>query len=81
MFVAEPGNVLITCDYSQLEPRVLADKCGDEKMIDLFVNGDGDTHTMTAEALYTVLEGKPVKIEKKDPRRQEGKILNLKLKI
>lgn len=35
--------------------------------------------TSTANALFSVLEGREVKIDKKDPRRQIGKILNLKV--
>lgn len=59
--------------------RVLADVCQDENLVNLFLEGDGDTHTLVAEKMFSVIEGKPIKIEKKDPRRQVGKILNLKL--
>jgi DNA polymerase-1 len=78
-FEGEGNNTLIVADYSQQEPRVLADLCQDENLVNLFLNGDGDTHTLVAEKMFSVIEGKPVKIDKKDPRRQIGKILNLKL--
>lgn len=78
-FKAKEGNVLIISDYSQQEPRVTADKSQDPSLIDLFVNGDGDTHSLVASKMFSVIEGKPVVITKKDPRRQIGKVLNLKL--
>lgn len=78
-FRAEEGNTLIVADYSQQEPRVTADKSGDRSLIDFYTNGDGDTHSMVASKMFSVIENKPVKIVKGDPRRQIGKVLNLKL--
>ena len=42
-FVADPGNVLISADYSQIELRVLAHLADDETLIEAFKRGD-DIH-------------------------------------
>lgn len=39
MFVADPGYVLISCDYSQQEPRILAHVSGDEHLISAYKEG------------------------------------------
>ncbi len=36
MFVASPGYVLMSSDYSQQEPKVMTQMCGDEKMLDAY---------------------------------------------
>ncbi|MEK7643964.1 MAG: DNA polymerase, partial [Patescibacteria group bacterium] len=38
-FVAEPGNVLIAADYSQIELRIVASLAEDEKLIEIFSEG------------------------------------------
>jgi len=50
-FVAGPGNVLISADYSQFELRLAAMLAGDEDLIDMF-NRDVDVHTATAAQIY-----------------------------
>ena len=52
-FIAEPGNLLLSADYSQVELRILAHMSGDEGLIDAFT-GDLDIHTRTASELYGV---------------------------
>jgi DNA polymerase-1 len=52
-FVAEPGNVLLSVDYSQVELRVLAHIAGDEALRDIFRRGE-DVHTETASAVFGV---------------------------
>lgn len=42
-FVADPGHVLVSADYSQIELRVLAHLSGDETLIEAFRRGD-DIH-------------------------------------
>ncbi len=50
-FVAEPGYVLISADYSQIELRVLAHLSGDETLIAAFQRGD-DIHDQTALKVF-----------------------------
>lgn len=39
MFVASPGYVLMSSDYSQQEPKVMTQMCGDEKMLRAYQEG------------------------------------------
>ena len=39
MFVADNGYVLMSSDYSQQEPKVMTQMCGDEKMLNAYKNG------------------------------------------
>jgi DNA polymerase I len=50
-FIADPGNVLISADYSQIELRVLAHLSGDETLIEAFRRGD-DIHDQTALKVF-----------------------------
>lgn len=50
-FVAGPGNVLISADYSQFELRLAAVLAKDQGLIDMF-NRDVDVHTATAAQVY-----------------------------
>jgi DNA polymerase-1 len=50
-FVAEPGNVLISADYSQIELRVLAHLSGDEALVEAFTQGI-DIHDRTAAKVF-----------------------------
>ncbi len=49
-FVAEPGNELVSCDYNQVELRVLAHVSGDEVLREIFVSGE-DVHSATAAGI------------------------------
>ena len=49
--IADPGHVLVACDFSQVEFRVLAALANEEKMIETFAQG-GDLHDATAERLF-----------------------------
>jgi len=46
-------SILLSCDYSQIELRVLAHISGDENMIEAY-NGDIDIHTKTASEVFGV---------------------------
>jgi DNA polymerase-1 len=50
-FVAAPGNVLISADYSQIELRVLAHMAGEDALIELFRTG-ADVHERTGLKLF-----------------------------
>lgn len=50
-FIAEPGHVLISADYSQIELRVLAHLSGDETLIAAFKSG-ADIHDQTALKVF-----------------------------
>ena len=69
-FVAPPGFVLCSFDYSQIELRVAAHMANDKKMIEAFQSGL-DIHRMTAAAIYSI----PLKEVTPELRRQ-AKTLN-----
>ncbi len=50
-FVAEPGNVLIALDYSQIELRVLAHLSGDPVLTDAFRKNE-DIHERTVREMF-----------------------------
>jgi len=52
-FIAAPGNILISADYSQIELRVLAHYSGDRNLTDSFRN-DEDVHRRTAAEIFGV---------------------------
>jgi DNA polymerase I len=55
-FVAPPGRVLVTADYSQIELRLLAHLSRDAALIDAFVH-DADIHTAVAAQIHRVSPG------------------------
>ncbi len=72
-FVAAPGNVLISADYSQIELRVLAHLAGEEALIESFRSGE-DIHDRTALKVFGADSGL-------DPHelRRRAKIINYAL--
>ena len=52
-FVPEPGSLLISADYSQIELRVLAHISGDERLRESFRGGE-DVHVRTAAEVFHV---------------------------
>jgi len=64
-FIASPGNVLLSVDYSQIELRIVAHMANDKAMISAFRAGQ-DIHATTAAAIY----GVPIEEVDKDQRRR-----------
>lgn len=50
-FIADPGDLLLSADYSQIELRLMADLSGDESMLSAFLSGE-DIHRSTAAKIY-----------------------------
>lgn len=50
-FIPDPGDLLLSADYSQIELRLIADLSGDREMIDAFLSG-ADIHRATASKIY-----------------------------
>lgn len=50
LFLPEPGHVLMSCDFAQIELRVVAALAGEQAMIDTILAG-GDLHQLTADLL------------------------------
>ncbi len=69
-FIAEPGHVLLTADYSQIELRLLAHFSRDPLLVEAYRRGD-DIHTLTASQVF----GVPPLMVTPDYRRQ-AKVVN-----
>ncbi|HEY0515759.1 MAG TPA: DNA polymerase I, partial [Solirubrobacteraceae bacterium] len=52
-FEAEPGALLISADYSQIELRVLALAAGEPALMEIFERGE-DVHSATASRVFSV---------------------------
>ena len=52
-FVPEPGCVLVSADYSQVELRVMASLSGDEALLEAFGRGE-DIHAATASRVFGI---------------------------
>ena len=72
-FTADPGNVLISADYSQIELRVLAHLSGDAVLVEAFQRGE-DIHDRTALKVF----GSDSGLGKHELRRR-AKIINYAL--
>jgi DNA polymerase-1 len=69
-FVAEPGNVLLSLDYSQIELRILAHVARIDALRQAFHDGI-DIHALTASQMFGVpVEGMPAMI------RRQAKAIN-----
>ena len=72
-FVAEPGQLLLSADYSQIELRVLAHLSGDPTLIDTFRRGE-DVHDRTSREIFGPLSPVPP-----DQQRRISKMVNYAL--
>ncbi len=52
-FVAEPGKILLSADYSQIELRIMAHFSNDPVLVEAFRNGE-DIHARTAQEVFGV---------------------------
>jgi DNA polymerase-1 len=69
-FVPREGCTLLSCDYSQIELRVMAALAEDPSMIEAFQNGK-DIHTATAAKVWKVAEA-----EVTEDQRRGAKMVN-----
>lgn len=64
-FIAEPGNKLVSADYSQIELRVLAHVADIPQLKQAFADGI-DIHAMTASEMFGVpVEGMPSEVRRR----------------
>ncbi len=69
-FITDPGLVLLSADYSQIELRVLAHLCGDPALVEAFRRGE-DIHRRTAAEVFGVM---PDLVS--DEMRRRAKVVN-----
>ncbi|MBP6858085.1 MAG: hypothetical protein KBC11_02765 [Candidatus Pacebacteria bacterium] len=69
-FVAPKGFVFLSCDYSQIELRVLAMLSGDKRLIESFERGE-DIHTSVASLVFGVPQ-----ISVTPDMRRNAKVIN-----
>lgn len=69
-FIPEPGNKLISADYSQLELRILAHITQDARMLEAYRNNE-DIHSQTARLVFGATTEKEMK-----EKRRLAKIVN-----
>jgi DNA polymerase-1 len=67
-FIAEPGNVLLSADYSQIELRLLAHFSEDSLLVEAFRRND-DIHTLTASQVFGV---PPLMVDAEHRRRAKA---------
>jgi DNA polymerase-1 len=67
-FIAEPGHVLLSADYSQIELRLLAHFSEDPLLVEAFRRGD-DIHALTASQVFGV---PPLMIDAEHRRRAKA---------
>ena len=70
-FVAEPGHVLVSADYSQIELRLFAHITKDPGLVNAFTT-DQDIHQETARRIFEIAEDQPVPAD----QRRQAKTIN-----
>lgn len=80
-FVAEDGNLLISCDYVAQESVVLANQCLDPSLLEFYDKGLSDMHSFIASKMFKELNGlslDDIKSKHKD-KRQQSKVIGFAL--
>ena len=72
-FIAPPGHVIISADYSQIELRIMAHLSADKGLLDAFAHGE-DIHRATAAEVFGVMP-----LEVSDDQRRAAKAINFGL--
>ena len=72
-FIAPPGRVIASCDYSQIELRIMAHLSGDEALLRAFRDGL-DVHRATASEVFGVPVGQVT-----SEQRRYAKVINFGL--
>jgi DNA polymerase-1 len=72
-FIAPPGSVIVSADYSQIELRIMAHISGDEAMLRAFAQGE-DIHRATAAEIFGIA---PAEVQSE--QRRYAKVINFGL--
>ena len=72
-FVAPPGSVIVSADYSQIELRIMAHISGDPAMLKAFADGE-DIHRATAAEIFGI---PPEEVQSE--QRRYAKVINFGL--
>jgi len=72
-FIAGPGNVIVSADYSQIELRIMAHISEDENLLRAFANGE-DIHRATASEIFGV-----TREQVSSEQRRYAKVINFGL--
>jgi DNA polymerase-1 len=72
-FVAPPGSVIVSADYSQIELRIMAHISGDASLLRAFAEGE-DIHRATAAEIFGITPG-----EVTNEQRRYAKVINFGL--
>ncbi|HYD96387.1 MAG TPA: DNA polymerase I [Noviherbaspirillum sp.] len=72
-FIAPPGSVIVSADYSQIELRIMAHISGDDNLLRAFAEGE-DIHRATAAEIFGVAPA-----EVSSEQRRYAKVINFGL--
>ena len=72
-FVAPPGHVIVSADYSQIELRIMAHLSGDTRLLEAFAAGE-DVHRATAAEIFGITP-----LEVGSDQRRAAKVINFGL--